>query len=492
MKFTKKLFLGLLGLILIAPLAGGLTSCGGGSGGNESTSLADSNDPVATPLTDALEFPYASDYATKDFAELNKTGIVYGRVILTYATDGDTANFRTMGSATKIRTRFQGINTPESTADVEPWGVKASKFTYEKLTTAKDICLVNDVMTSVSDTSGYERTESNGRYLAFVWYLTQDDDWRLLNLELIEQCYSKNQLFADSDLGYLSYFLEAGEKAAATKIRVNGTRDPDYDYSGNAKEVTINYVRSHFNELGIDSDSGSSGAKLRITGLIVGLIGDNMVLRDVVKGEEQTEEDPFDTIYAFVGYNTGLASMVSVGDVVRFYSRASIYPKDSDNVQLTDINTATYGDEKFEIVMAHNDPEWEETYGHIGIDPYVPEHNPTSKEELATCNAQFVELEVTVRLTEKGDFDENGEWVGTGTEDYYNISDNGGISIYCYLKDTRTVCNLRIDANCYPKLNQNDFQVDASYRVQGYLQPYFDNYQLQMFNYTNPAYKVSI
>jgi endonuclease YncB( thermonuclease family) len=489
MKKISKLFMFAVSLLFIAPLAGGLlTSCDG----DETSSLADSNDPIATPLTDSLAFPYADDYMDKDFAEPNKTGIVYGRVTLTYATDGDTANFRTAGSATKIRTRFLGINTPESTAKVEPWGVKASKFAAEKLTNAKDICLVNDVLTSPTDTLGYERTETNGRYLTFVWYLTQDDQWRLLNLELIEQCYTQNQLFVDSDLGYLNYFLEAGEKAKATHIRVNGTRDPDFDYSDKADEVTINYVRTNFDKLGIDPETGSSGTRLRVTGLVVGMIGDNMVLRDTTKGLEQTDEDPYDTIYAFVGYNTGLASMVGVGDVVRFYCRASIYPKDTTNVQLTDVKTDTWGDEKFEVAMKHDDPAWVEEYGHIGTDVIVPETNPADKEELASHNAQFVQLDITVRLTEKGEFDENGEFVGTGEESYFNYSENNGLTIYAYLKDTRTVCNLRIDANCSPKLNENDFQVDKSYRVQGYLQPYFDNYQLQMFNYTNPEYRVAL
>ena len=251
-------------------------------------------------------------------------------------------------------------------------------------------------------------------------------------------------------------------------------------------------MRTNFDKLGIDPETGSSGTRLRVTGLVVGMIGDNMVLRDTTKGLEQTDEDPYDTIYAFVGYNTGLASMVEVGDVVRFYCRASIYPKDTTNVQLTDVKTDTWGDEKFEVVMKHDDPAWEEEYGHIGTDVIVPETNPADKEELASHNAQFVQLDITVRLTEKGEFDENGEFVGTGEESYFNYSENNGLTIYAYLKDTRTVCNLRIDANCSPKLNENDFQVDKSYRVQGYLQPYFDNYQLQMFNYTNPEYRVAL
>ena len=56
--------------------------------------------------------------------------------------DGDTTHFYvpTSVSATGfVKARYIGVNTPESTGKIEPWGKKASTFTKEKLSSAVSI-----------------------------------------------------------------------------------------------------------------------------------------------------------------------------------------------------------------------------------------------------------------------------------------------------------------------------------------------------------------
>ena len=92
-----------------------------------------SEEILPTPVTDSLKL--TADYAGQTFTAPSDNNSAIGEVTLTSVTDGDTVNFvdgrvdaKTTSENSKAL-RFLGINTPESTARVEPWGVKASKFT---------------------------------------------------------------------------------------------------------------------------------------------------------------------------------------------------------------------------------------------------------------------------------------------------------------------------------------------------------------------------
>ena len=68
------------------------------------------------------------DYEGKDF--LND-GIEL--VDLKTSIDGDTAHFVTKDDNELIKCRFYGVDTPESTGKIQPYGKAASNFTKEKL-----------------------------------------------------------------------------------------------------------------------------------------------------------------------------------------------------------------------------------------------------------------------------------------------------------------------------------------------------------------------
>ena len=105
-------------------------------------------DNIPTPYTDQIKL--TANYAGKSFVN---DGI--GEVTLANSTDGDTAIFK--DNNRNITVRFNGINTPESTYKLEPWGVAASQFTKSKLESAVKIVLQTDTLKT-------NRFDSTGEY----------------------------------------------------------------------------------------------------------------------------------------------------------------------------------------------------------------------------------------------------------------------------------------------------------------------------------------
>jgi micrococcal nuclease len=204
----NKFFLLILAIIFVLSLVACVPSNTDDNGNDD-----DNNPPVGdpgTPFTDATLL--TRDYAGKDFFT---DGI--GVVTLVNCVDGDTAIFRSPSKGT-FTVRFLGIDTPESTYKLEPWGMSASNFTKTKLTGATEIVLETEAPTPELDTTG-------DRYLAWAWV-----DGRLLNLELIEQSYTASKGVTGSK--YQQTLYDADMRIQAYKLRIWGTeKDPAFDYS---------------------------------------------------------------------------------------------------------------------------------------------------------------------------------------------------------------------------------------------------------------------
>ena len=160
--------------------------------------------PLRQKTTEKVKMDFT--YEGKNFVE---DGV--GVVTLERSIDGDTAYFYD-NKGNYLKVRFLGIDTPESTKEHEAWGKSASNYTAKRLNNAKEIVLESEGA----------RTDTYGRYLAFVWV-----DGVLLNLELIDQAYSNSKL---SDSKYEEYFSLASNIASKTGRRFFGEIDPDYDY----------------------------------------------------------------------------------------------------------------------------------------------------------------------------------------------------------------------------------------------------------------------
>ena len=135
------------------------------------------------------DFSSFTTYEGKNFLD---DGI--GQVTLYNPVDGDTAHFyqkETQEGRKErlVKVRFYGIDTPESTGQIEPWGKKASKFTTEKLQTAKTIVLTNGDLTAVAASADSTGT----RFKAMVWISEQEnapiEALKCLNLWVVQEGY---------------------------------------------------------------------------------------------------------------------------------------------------------------------------------------------------------------------------------------------------------------------------------------------------------------
>lgn len=512
-------------ILVIATLALLITGCNkeGGSNGNS----GGGSSGEATPITDKLKFAQADSLDGKRFAsdsEDSSSFDHYGYVTLRSCTDGDTANFVQEGyvdSSNKyitIKTRFLGVNTPESTAKVEPWGKKASIFTKHILeeaqakadeeTAASGQPVYNIALITDPSVMG-ERDSSGNRWLAFVWYrLGSSAKWRNINLELVELGYSKNQLFLDSSIcDYRQSFVKAEEAAKKAGIRVHGEVDDGFDYTTKTYEYSIWGIQNHYEEIGI-SDAGSSGVQLKVTALVVGIQGDNMYLRDVLVDEEQFEKEGANArlagTYAYAGFNSALCSTLQnaskiyemdgtgVGLIVRFFCRATTY---SGNIQLSDIKTATSGSQAFKVIVPDNfakykeELKWSHVYNEkkdiayedlskditpIAIDGSTIDKNHSSTdcqyEDLLPYIGQWVQLNMTVRsVTEQDDDDQesSGGSSGSGSSYWYNPTANStSYTVYAYFlgkDDAKIYTNIRIDTSISPFVNKPYWGTDDRY-----------------------------
>ena len=379
---------------------------------------------IDTRYTDELKL--ATPYVGKNFLT---DGI--GVVTLSQNVDGDTAHFRSTNSFT---VRFLSINTPESTGRIDPWGKAASKFVADILSKATTIVLESEEINkpAVLDATGK-------RYLAYVWYKLSDTaDFRLLNLEIVEQCYSQ---FTGNrgEARYGDIFHNANIKSYQTKKRIFGERDPNYDYSNNLIELTIAELKQNFEEY-------SGGSQLKITARVMRLNGSNIYLEDIDETFiDATKEYGKAGIYMFSGYGTGLSSHLKPGQIISF------------KCQVVDNNT--YGRQ------LTNPKEVRILENNEGLEVEVMTI-PNSVHLLRDYEGFVVKLE-NVLVTGK---------TPAGAD--------GSYTIYCKRENGDNI-NIRIDGSTHPKYPYEDVIIDARYDVIGGVSKFNETYQIMIGNKTN-------
>ncbi len=494
------------------------TACLAGCG-DDSEKLYD------TPLTDELKLNEEVEGA--DFLAPSDGNSALGEVTLTSVVDGDTFNFlnghvENVKDTTQasLSLRYLGVDTPESTSAVMPWGVKASKFVKSILWDSKKDAQKPYKVVLMNDYGTWGQQDPNDRYLGFVWYkMTPDSDFRLLNLEIIEQFYSKSTLSEDSEYcPYKPYFDAAHKNGMLAKKRVFGEQDPGYDYSDKIYEMSIRHLRENYESYGVSDSSDtdgntSSGLRLRIVGLIVGFSGNNIILRDVVEPDAKGE---FASIYVFSSISVQTASADwKVGDIIKFVCRATTY---KGNVQLTDlhhVSSAMSDDAK--IVRLVNAAEfgltsrtsWNdetkvnaitEEAKKVGIENgvkggYQYSFNPydkvtdfdsiTNKRDLERYLGDYVKVKVTVREGDNLDPHPVGDEVVT---DYYRYDDldttlNVGTGNCTILVENAKGVHLSLRSlRMTSYYTETDFQLGHTYYVYGQVNKYFEEYQINLPN----------
>ena len=218
--------------------------------------------------------------------------------------DGDTVHFTANDSAFEngiAKARFLGVNTPESTGQVEPWGKAASNFTKETLSNAKSIIIE-------SESSEWEVDSTGGRHLLWIWYKTETSDYRLLNLELLQEGFS-----IANNIGRYAYqdvLQNAFNQALELGLRVNGTeKDPNFDY-GRPSPMTLRYIREN-----LTGENSVVDKRVSFEGLITYVEGTTIYVEDY---DEETEKSYGMTIFLGMSPTSAVLNIVKVGNIVDF------------------------------------------------------------------------------------------------------------------------------------------------------------------------------
>lgn len=474
---------------------------------------------LPTPYTDSLRLE--ESFSGKTFTEPSDNQSAIGEVTLTSVTDGDTVNFvngrvdaKTSSENSKAL-RFLGVNTPESTARIEPWGVKASKFTKSVLWDAKNNKQKVYSVVLQNDYSVWGVKEGNGRYLGFLWYkVNEDSPYRLLNLEIIEQCYSINDLHEFSTFcPYLDFFESAYVDARKSGLRVNGEKDPGYDYTNSIVDVSIRDIRENYENFGISESSGTagSGIRLRVTAVIVMFTGDNIVIRDVTNPYPNGE---YASIYVFSSITVKeIAAGHAVGEIITFVCRATTY---NANIQLTDVQNSnnhsvkdnyiytelkpsTYGleypsdwinkpDKVNELKAAASAKGWGYSLDAYDVVDSLGAITESTRENFEDYVGKFVTAKLTIR---EGDANDEAAKSGEVTTDYfrygesYNSSTGKGVGSVTLFAKTLGGAKLNIRSLDYPGyynhtdfINSDSVSVGTTWYVIGTIAKYNDTYQL--------------
>ena len=236
-------------LTIAVVLSFGLLACGEGNG------KLDPNKTYSS-ITESCKLDI--NYEGKDFI---KDGI--GKAKLNRVADGDTASFQ-LESGEFVTIRFFGIDTPESTGEVDKWGLSASLFTKRQVNNDSEFVLE-------SSTGGAAEKDSYGtRYLGYVWYRnSSSEDWKNLNLLVVENGYSKSNLQNSPLYEYYPVFKKAESFAKEGKLHI-WSEDEDPNYSDLAYEVTIKDLTENQNYYW--NEEVGAGLKVHLTATITKLV----------------------------------------------------------------------------------------------------------------------------------------------------------------------------------------------------------------------------
>lgn len=383
---NKKLIAGLFSLVGLFTIA----SCGEG----EKTTVTPTEEAPEVYFDNQVTYDESNPTAVYDhyfsnqltFASTgttvnkNKKGELAGdfikdgvaRLALKSYTDGDTAVFylnQYNASATSdtftvagktypyVTIRFLGIDTPESTSSIDPWGKAASKYGKELLKNAAGIIVDASQLETDASTKYSDRKDSNGtRWLGLVWYCPKGGDpedlsqYRSYQLDLIEECYTFATSFKDNRFGYTAdkskepilytrykeatdktgavekrygslkldeLFYEAGNRMERTGkvLRIQGETDPNFDYSKTPTVLTITEALKNIQD-NPESNYMTRGTFVQLSGVITRFVGTNLYIMD-------REGTP---LYIYMGIDgNSIDSMFKQGDTISIRGRLCSY-----------------------------------------------------------------------------------------------------------------------------------------------------------------------
>ncbi len=294
--------------IFIAPfiLLGTLVSCG--------NSAPSKTDYVHNgEVTLGLDYRTRAGYGACDFY---RDGVVEVELAPKGCIDGDTVHFypKTGTSSGRIKARFYGVDTPESTGAIEPWGMAASRFTKTKIMNANENGTI--VVSSPNTKYGEPSPDSTGsRYVLMVWVNETKKNAPLtelysLNLWLVQEglSWAKN---VDDMPQYKETFFQAEQQARDLKLYIfSGQNDPEYNY-GDYMDYSFLEISKELQEGLLDPDYEYSfnNAKVHLAGTISGFSNGTMFLQNYYAFDEGSDKE--DGEYCGLPVYTGASGIPS-------------------------------------------------------------------------------------------------------------------------------------------------------------------------------------
>ena len=245
------------------------------------------------------------DYAGKEFF---RDGI--GEVTLERCVDGDTAHFKSNGRLLKVR--FLGIDTPESTGAIEPYGKKAANYTASFLKNAKTIVIQSDGNKPEADSTG-------DRYLGWVWA-----DGKLVNLAVVQKGYSFAKGYIDTR--YEDVLYKADRQASEKKWNIwSGKKDDLFNYG--------DYIATDLKEINLNK-SDWIGQKVVFNGIVTRKNALNCYVQQDFTNDDGTVSTY--GIYIFSGYGNPYVEQIYIpGNYLKIMGIVAEY---NGNLQITDIS----------------------------------------------------------------------------------------------------------------------------------------------------------
>jgi endonuclease YncB( thermonuclease family) len=323
-----------LSLIAIATL---LSGCGPSANPTSSEAVSSPSESTSSSITPIDYFTNGSvalslDYAGKDFY---KDGI--GQVSLYTPIDGDTAHFTPLvktTSALVIKSRFWGIDTPESTGQIQEYGKEASNFTTAQLEDANK----NGTIVVSSPFTEYkvpEHDSTGTRYVSLIWVnFTKKNapytELHLLNLYIVQNGLSWVKNVADMPQ-YSDTFYAAEAQAKALKYNLfSGLPAPLFNY-GDYEDISLLDIKREVVAKIKDPTHKNKydGAKVRVTGTVAGYAGNILYIESYFNSETGSTVEGGE--YAGVNIFTGMSAISSRFTKVNTYIQVSGVAEDSDN-----------------------------------------------------------------------------------------------------------------------------------------------------------------
>lgn len=289
------------------------------------------------------------DYKGKNFI---RDGI--GKVTLRQGIDGDTAHFYDDNGTTIIKGRFIGVDTPESTGQLQPWGHGAKVFTTEKLKNAKTI-----VLESEDPTKPAEKDSTGTRYKCFVWVSDVENGdittFKMINLWLVQEGWSAGKGISGSK--YANTFTEADLQAQKEKLHIwSDGKDPDFNYADPVEcdLQLINEGKIKKSGETSYSDYDWNENKVTIKGIVCDIRGTDCWVNLTFNNELTGGVDKTYGMYVFTMYKS-YPPLLHIGNLVQLtgtitaymgnYQMVDVYwsrtSKDPDNIQLLESKVET-------------------------------------------------------------------------------------------------------------------------------------------------------